>query len=163
MNIGGRILWSNLKVPGVTVSVSPEPKTYAAVFVVDKMIETGRSRNSKGQKIATLKPFEIGFDMITMEYEAGATGKKELSLPFKLGNLSFVYTTRADSRLIDVEYMMQFGSAGRRYEKIVPDVLMCGDVLVIRQKRKGQGIQSVEVLRKSSKIARRKVEVMNAL
>lgn len=158
MNIGGRILWSNLKMPGVTVSVSPEPKTYAAVFVVDKMIETGRNR-----RIATLKPFDIGFDLITMEYEAGATGKKELSLPFKMGNLSFLYTSRADSRLVDVEYMMQFGSAGKRYEKIVPDVLMSGDVLVVRQKRKGQGIHGVEVLRKVSKTARRKVEVMNAI
>ena len=158
MNIGGRILWSNLKIPGVTVSVSPEPKTYGAIFQVETMVEAG-----KNHRMATLKPFDLGYDLITMEYEADATGKKALSLPFKMGNLRFLYLSKADSKLVDVEHLMQFGMNGKRYEKIVPDVLMPGDLLVVRQKRKGQGIQGVEVLRGISKTTRRRVEVMNAL
>lgn len=158
MNIGGRILWSHLKVPGVTVSVSPAPKTYALVFQVDKMVDV-----TKNHRFATLKPFDLGYDQIVVEYEAGPMNKKQLSLPFKMGNLSLLYTAKTDSKLIDVEYFMKFGMDGRRFEKIVPDVLMAGDLLVVRQKPRGQGIQGVEVLRAISHQMRRKLEVMNAL
>lgn len=158
MNIGGRILWSHLKMAGVTVSVSPEPKTYGLVFQVDTMVDI-----TKNHRFATLKPFEVGYDQIVMEYQAGATGKKELSLPFKMGNLSLLYTSKTDSRLVDIEFLMKYGSGGKRFEKIVPDVLMAGDLFIVRQKPKGQGIYSVEVLRGISQAARRNMEVMNAL
>lgn len=159
MNIGGRILWSHLKVPGVTVSVSPAPKTYALVFQVDKMVEV-----KKNHRFATLKPFNVGYDQIIVEYDGrGPMNKKQLSLPFKMGNLSLLYTAKTDSKLIDVEHFMKFGMDGKRFEKVVPDVLMAGDLVVVRQKSKGQGIQGVEVLRAVTNQMRRKMEIMNAL
>lgn len=158
MNIGGRILWSHLKMPGVTVSVTPEPKAYGIVFRVENMVDV-----RKNHRFATLKPFDAGYDQIVVEYEAGITGKKELSLPYKIGNLSLLYMAKTDSKLVDVEFLMKHGMHGKRFERIVPDVLMAGDLFVVRQKSKGQGIHSVEILRGICATTRRKVDIVNAL
>ena len=158
MNIGGRILWSHLKMQGVTVSVSPEPKTYAVVFQVDKMVDV-----KKNHRFATLKPLEIGYDQIVVEYQAGAKRKNELSLPCKIGNLTLLYTAKADSQMIDIEFLMKYGMQGKMFEKIVPDVLMVGDLIAVRQRSRGHGIYGIEVLRGIAASMRRKMEKINAL
>ena len=142
MNIGGRILWSHLKTPSVTVSVQRSPKPQVYLYKVVNMVDMGR-----GGRTAIMQPFDTddGFEIIPMD--EGVNKKSKLSVPHKVGNLKFLYASKTQARMMDMNYVMNCALGGAGLERIVMDVLSPGDLLSVRPKRGGEGIQSVEALR----------------
>jgi len=142
MNIGGRILWSHLKTPSVTVSVQRSPRPQVYLYRVVNMVDMGR-----GGRTAIMQPFDTndGFEVIPMDQ--GQNKKSKLSVPHKVGNLKFLYASKKQAQIMDMNYVVNCALGGAGLEKIVMDVLSPGDLLAVRPKRGGEGIHSLEALR----------------
>jgi hypothetical protein len=142
MNIGGRILWSHLKTPGVTVSVQRAPAPQVYLYKVVNMVDMGRAGRT-----AIMHPFDTndGFEAIPMDKESHK--KTRLSVPHRVGNLQFLYASKERARIMDMNYVMNCAFSGAALEKIVLDVLSPGDLLAVRPKKGGEGIQSLDALR----------------
>ena len=111
MNIGGRILWSHLKTPGVTVSVQRAPKPQVYLYKVVNMVDMGRAGRT-----AIMHPFDTndGFEAIPMDKESHK--KTRLSVPHRVGNLQFLYASKERARIMDMNYVMNcaLNGAGRK-------------------------------------------------
>lgn len=142
MNIGGRILWSHLKTPGVTVSVQRTPKPQMYLYKVVNMVDMGRAGRT-----AIMHPFNTndGFEAVPMDKEGHK--KTRLSVPHRVGNLQFLYASKERARIMDMNYVMNCALNGAALEKIVLDVLSPGDLLAVRPKKSGEGIESLDALR----------------
>lgn len=160
MNIGGRILWSHLKVPGVTVSVQSAPKPRVYMFKVLNMVEVGAMGRT-----AIVQPFDPddGFEMMPMDEPRHSKGKGKLPVPYKVGNLKFMYASNKSIKLTDMDYVLNCTFGGNNVEKIVMEVLSPGDLLVVRPKRDMDGIKSVEALRVVSKFKKHKGAYLHAV
>lgn len=157
MNIGGRILWSHLKMPSVTVSVQTAPKPRVYMFRVLNMVEVGALGRT-----AIVEPFDPddGFEMALL----GDNDKSQkLPVPYKVGNLKFMYTGKKPVKLTDLDYVVNCTFGGNAVEKIVMEVLSPGDLLVVRPKRNLAGIKSVEALRVASRFKKHKGRYLHAV
>lgn len=157
MNIGGRILWSHLKMPGVTVSVQSAPRPRVYMFRVLNMLEVGALGRT-----AVVEPFDPddGFELSLM---AEREKFPKLPVPHKVGNLKFMYTGKKPVKLTDMDYVLNCTFGGSAVEKIVMEVLSPGDLLVVRPKRDLEGIKSVEALRVASRFKKHKGRYLHAV
>jgi hypothetical protein len=157
MNIGGRILWSHLKMPSVTVSVQTAPKPRVYMFRVLNMVEVGAMGRT-----AIVEPFhpDDGFDMSFMDQKEQSP---KLPVPYKVGDLKFMYTGKSPVKLTDLDYVVNCTFGGNTVEKIVMEVLSPGDLLVVRPKRDLGGIKSVEALRVASRFKKHKGVYLHAV
>lgn len=141
MNIGGRIMWSHLKMRGVTVSVQKAPRPYVYLYRVVNVMDLG-----KRGRTAVIEPFgaDDGFGIELMDAPRG--GKKVV--PARIGSLAFLNASKKQPRLSDVNYVAScvFGN-DVSLERVVADVIAPGDILSVRPKRVGEGIHSIETLR----------------
>lgn len=142
MNVGGRIMWSHLKTRNVTVSVARTPRPQVYLYKIVNLVDMGR-----GGRTAIMQPFDTqdGFEMIPMD-QAPAK-KSKLFVPHKAGNLRFLYASKKQPRIMDMNYVLNCALNGAGLERIVLDVLSPGDLLAVRPKRYSEGIHSIEALR----------------
>lgn len=112
MNIGGRILWSHLKTPGVTVSVQRAPKPQVYLYKVVNMVDMGHAGRT-----AIMHPFDTkdGFEAIPMDKNDHK--KTRLSVPHRVGNLQFLYASKERARIMDMNYVMNCALNGAGLEK----------------------------------------------
>ena len=157
MNIGGRILWSQLKIPGVTVSVKRAPKPHVCIYRVKQMVDMG----AQG-RMAMVEPFDTndGFELIMMDEQVQQ--KSKLSVPHKIGNLRFIYAASKKAVLTDLDYVLNCVLHKKQVDKVVLEVLSPGDLMVVRPKKQG-GIHSVEVLRIAGNMQKENNGHVNAL
>jgi hypothetical protein len=132
-----RYFWSHLKTKNVTVRVSPREESAGSVFRVSSMIDLGNGRQT-----------------VILDYMAGGAGergqicKEGMSIPFRMGNLDFIYTSQKNAAIQTVDALLSsLCKAGSRVEKIVTDVLAPGDLLVFRQQAKAKKIKMIDALR----------------
>lgn len=160
MIIGGRIMWSHLKMQGVTVSVRPAPKPKIYMLKVQKMLDMGRHGRT-----AIVEPFapDDGFEMVWMDEGMQREEKPRLPIPYKIGALKCLYASKKPIALTDMDYVMNCTLSGRRIEKIVLDVLMPGDLLIVKPKKCLSAIKSIEALRIVSRYKKQKGQYLYAV
>lgn len=132
-----RFYWSVLKTRTVTVSVQPRDSVKGVVFAVNKLIDIGDGRQT------------VFLDHVdapqASHRRAGANN--ELAIPFKMGNLDFVYISRRVPVVRDVSVLISELYKEAKVERIVPEVLSPGDLLVFRQGDDEAAIRMVDALR----------------
>ncbi|MCB1782440.1 MAG: hypothetical protein KDI13_00440 [Alphaproteobacteria bacterium] len=133
-----RYYWSHLKTKTVTVRVQPKAKALALVFRVSSVIDVGNGRQ-------TVVLDHVDFPA-SYRHRARAQ-KNDLAIPFKMGNLDFVYTSRGNPSVDNVQNLLEGLYQQAQIEKIVPEVVCPGDLLVFRQEGAGMKISMVEALR----------------
>lgn len=132
-----RYYWANLKTRNVTVSVSPKKKKEGVVFRVSNMIDLG-----SGRQTVMLEHVDY-----PKSYYCARGGDGSIAVPFRMGTLDFVYTSSKRPAVRDVNSLLSVLYKDVSLEKIVPDVLTPGDLLVFKHDRVTQKIQMVEALR----------------
>lgn len=131
-----RYFWSHLKTKTVTVRVTPKEDVAGLVFRVSNMIDLGNGRQTvvldhvASSDKRSLKPMKAG-----------------ASVPFRMGNLDFVYTSRQNPVVQNVSALLANLYKGSKVERIVPDVLSPGDLLVFRQQGDTMKIKMTDALR----------------
>ena len=133
-----RFYWSILKTKSVTVSVQPRETTKGVVFRVKSLVDIGQ-----GRQTVFLENLESPRAMA----RSPITASDELAVPFKMGNLDFVYTARKNPALREISGIISDLYKDAKLEKIVPEVLSPGDLLVFKQDGDSQGIKLVDTLR----------------
>ncbi|MCB9976396.1 MAG: hypothetical protein H6858_02200 [Rhodospirillales bacterium] len=132
-----RFYWSILKTRNVTVSVQPRDGVRGVVFAVNKLIDIGDGRQT------------VFLDHV--DSPQGSLKRKgvnnELAIPFKMGNLDFVYISRRVPVIRDVSVLISELYKEAKVERIVPEVLCPGDLLVFRQDEEEYKIRMVDALR----------------
>lgn len=132
-----RYYWANLKTRNVTVSVSPKKRKEGVVFRVGNMIDLGG-----GRQTVMLENVDYPQSYYRPKNKDGV-----LAVPFRMGTLDFVYTSPKQPAVRDVHSLLSVLYKDENLEKIVPDVLTPGDLLVFKHNRDTQEIQMVEALR----------------
>lgn len=131
-----RYYWSHLKTKSVTVRVRPEEKTIGLVFRVTNVIDVGSGRQT------------VVLDHVDFPQTFSRRYKKnDLAIPFKMGNLDFVYTSRGNPSVHSIRSLLADLYKDAQVERIVPEVLCPGDLLVFKQTEKSMKIKMVEALR----------------
>lgn len=131
-----RYYWSHLKTRNVTVTVKPKAKTMALVFRVSNVIDLGNGRQT------------VVLDHVDFPQSCHRHLKKnELAIPLKMGTLDFVYTSRGNPSVSNVQTLIAGLYKEAQVEKIVPEVLCPGDLLVFKQQGASMKISMIEVLR----------------
>lgn len=134
---GKRYLWSHLKTKTVTVRVSQREDFGAgAIFCVSKLIDIGRGRQTVFLNYVDMP------DLDDLRFK-----KNELAIPFKMGNLDFVYTSRSVPKVQNVSLLLSKLCRQVKLVRIVPEVICPGDLLVFRQEKNSVKIQMAETLR----------------
>ncbi|HRQ61776.1 MAG TPA: hypothetical protein PLO23_09755 [Alphaproteobacteria bacterium] len=135
MNVYNRSHWTNLKVPGVTVSVSPRPDPKAAVFMVKSIIDDGRGRQS----------IVLG-DPEFLILEAEYLMEPRRFIPPALGKTTLIYTGRFAMHIPHLHKALADFYKTSRVEHITPDVLQPGDFVVFKRGKGGQILESLRVM-----------------
>ena len=131
-----RYYWSHLKTRNVTVRVKPKEKTIGLVFRVTNMIDIGDGRQT------------VILDHVDFPKSFHRRRKaEELAIPFKMGNLDFVYTSKGNPSVHSVQSVIETIYKEAQVEKIVPEVLCPGDLLVFKQSGRSMKIKMIEALR----------------
>jgi len=131
-----RYYWSHLKTKNVTVRVKPKEKTIGLVFRVTNMIDIGNGRQ-------TVVLDHIDFPRTFHRRK----NNEDLAIPFKMGHLDFVYTSKGNPSVHSVQSVIETIYKESHVEKIVPEVLCPGDLLVFKQAGKSMKIKMIEALR----------------
>lgn len=133
---GNRYFWSHLKTKNVTVRVTPRASEQGLVFRVNNLIDIGNGRQT------------VVLDHVDHPDMTYRRPKKAgLAVPFKMGALDFVYTSRQNPCIQNVRQLLSSLYKESRVEKIVPEVLSPGDLMVFRQDGPEMKIKMVETLR----------------
>ncbi len=132
-----RFYWSILKTRTVTVSVQPRDGIRGVVFAVSKLVDIGDGRQT------------VFLNHVDTQQVAPRRNSvnNELAIPFKMGNLDFVYISRRVPVIRDVSVLISELYKEAKVERIVPEVLSPGDLLVFRPAEEQQKIQMVDALR----------------
>lgn len=131
-----RYFWSHLKTKNVTVRVSPKDEPAGVVFRVSNMIDVGKGRQT------------VILDYVEDIHSAYRRPRRQgLSIPFRMGNLDFVYTSRQNPMVQNVDALLLSLYKGAKVERIVTEVLSPGDLLVFRQHSKTLKIKMIDALR----------------
>lgn len=132
-----RYFWSHLKTRSVTVRVQLRKRSTGVVFRVGNMIDMGNN----------------GRQMVMLEYVDypqkcyARKGTGDVAIPFRMGHLDFVYTSLRKPEIRNVNNLLSTLYKDGEIEKIVPDVLCPGDLLVFKQEKNSLKIKMVEALR----------------
>ncbi|MCL4679100.1 MAG: hypothetical protein KJ017_10985 [Alphaproteobacteria bacterium] len=135
-----RFYWSVLKTRSVTVSVRPREGIRGVAFSVNKIIDIG-----SGRQTVFLDHLEHPDQKAASARRSGVNN--ELAIPFKMGNLDFVYISRRTPAIRDISVLISELYKNAKIERIVPEVLCPGDILVFRQDEQEQKIKMVDALR----------------
>ncbi|MDH5721993.1 MAG: hypothetical protein OEY94_01560 [Alphaproteobacteria bacterium] len=130
-----RYFWSHVKMHNVTVSVKPRKSTQGVVFRVVNMIDIGDGRQT------------VVLGALNGVENRVAEGSDFPAVPFRMGSLDFVYTSRRVPSLCDYRHLITSTYPEARIEEIVPEVLAPGDLLVFRQKRGENSIKLAGAMR----------------
>lgn len=133
-----RFYWSHLQMSRVTVRVSPVVKEKGVVFRVKHMVDLGA-----GRQTVTLENIDYPDGSIYKRSEK----KDPVPVPFRMGSFDFVYTSRLQPALRNVQTMLSTLYKTEKVEKITPDVLAPGDILVFKQDGNSAAIKMVDALR----------------
>ncbi len=143
MNIYNRILWSELKMTNVTVSVQPKPDLPAFVFRVMNIMELGR-----GKRTVMLGDIDAPLECVQMKY------KNPLAMPERIGCTNLIYTNGCGFAIVNVPKAIDAYCKFYRHasdelivEKIVPDVLRPGDFLSFKKLRESDTKHTIETFR----------------
>lgn len=131
-----RFYWSHLQTKTATVRVQPrvyEPT--GMVFSVRNMIDLG-----KGRQTVTLDPVEH-------PEQPYRKPKNEIAVPFCMGQMDFLYTSRKKPVLSNVNNLLSTLYKKSGVERIVVDVLAPGDLLVFEQEKEALRIKMIDCLR----------------
>lgn len=135
-----RYLWSVLKTRSVTVSVRPREGMRGAAFSVNKVVDVGN-----GRQTVFLDHLEHPEEKTLPHRRPSANN--ELAIPFKMGNLDFVYISRRVPAVRDVGVLISELYKDAKIVRIVPDVVCPGDILVFRNDYQERTIKMVDALR----------------
>ncbi len=131
-----RYYWSHLKTKTATVRVSPKKPQKGIVFRVGNMIDLGN-----GRQTVTLE--HVDHPKNYRSYK----GSNNIAVPFCMGNLDFIYTSKTQPRLQNVHNLLSTLYKDSNVEKIVIDVLSPGDILVFKQENNTIKMKIIDVLR----------------
>lgn len=131
-----RYYWSHLKTRNVTVSVTPKKKKKGIVFRVSGMIDMGM-----GRKTVMLEHVDYPKTYVLRP------DTRDVAVPFKMGALDFIYASAKKPSLRNVRNLLATLYDGFDVEKIVPEVLSPGDLLVFQQEEETTRIRLVDTLR----------------
>lgn len=132
-----RYYWSHLKTSSVTVRVQPKKRTTGVIFRVGNMIDLGNN----GRQMVMLEHVDYPDNY----YACKGTG--DVAIPFRMGHLDFVYTSLRKPEIRNINALLSALYKKGGVEKIVPDVLCPGDLLVFKQEKGSLKIKMVEALR----------------
>ena len=133
---GNRFYWSHLKTKNVTVRVSPQKKQKGIVFRVCNMIDLGSGRQT------------VMLEHVDYPKTYGLRqNDKDVPVPFRMGSLDFVYTSGCKPAMRDVNNLLSSLYKDEQVEKIVPDVLTPGDLLVFTHEKDTMKIKLSQTLR----------------
>lgn len=131
-----RYYWSHLKTKSITVRVTPRSSEQGLVFRVNNLIDVGNGKQT------------IILDHVDHPERVQRRPKNpSLAIPLRMGAIDFVYTSRQNPCIQNVRQLLSLIYRGARIEKIVPEVLSPGDLIVFRQEGSSMKIKLVEVLR----------------
>lgn len=143
MNIYNRTLWSELKLPNLTVRVEPRPELPAFVFRVISILELGR-----GKRTIILGDIDSPMEYVQMKY------KNPHAMPERVGCTNFVYVRGCGLAITNVPKAIaaycrfyQGASDDLAVEKVVPDVLRPGDFLSFKKICESDTKHSIETYR----------------
>ncbi|MBI1300262.1 MAG: hypothetical protein GC137_01255 [Alphaproteobacteria bacterium] len=131
-----RFYWSHFKTKNVTVRVSPKKRQRGLVFKINNMIDLGF-----GRQTITLDNVHYP-NAIAYNY-----GYEDVAVPFRMGGYDFIYTSRKAPKLLHVNSLLSALYKEDEVEKIVPDILCPGDLLVFTQDKSSMKIRMLEALR----------------
>ncbi len=131
-----RYFWSHLKMGSVTISVKPKKKETGVIFRVGSMVDTGR-----GRQVVMLEHIDY-----PSQYHIRRKGG-DVAIPFRMGNMDFVYTSLRKPELRNVNTLLSALYKKGEVERIVPDVICPGDLLIFKQDKGSLKIKTVEALR----------------
>ncbi|MFP4097437.1 MAG: hypothetical protein ACLFP8_04695 [Alphaproteobacteria bacterium] len=132
-----RYYWSHLKTNSVTVRVRPKIKETGVIFRVGNMVDTGR-----GRQVVMLDHIDY-----PKTYHIRKKKDAEVAVPFRMGDIDFIYTSLRKPELRNVNTLLSALYNKGEIERIVPDVICPGDLLVFKQNRGSLKIKTVEALR----------------
>tara|TARA_B100001989_G_scaffold47492_1_gene30444 strand:- start:2347 stop:2805 length:459 start_codon:yes stop_codon:yes gene_type:complete len=131
-----RYYWSHFKMQNVTVSVKPKQKTQGVVFRVINMIDIGN-----GRQTVVLESVDYP------EPSAAKSSNDGFTVPFRMGELDFVYASRQNPSLCDYRHLISCVYPDAKIEEIVPEVLAPGDLLVFKQNKADGSIKMAGAMR----------------
>jgi hypothetical protein len=131
-----RYYWSHLKTKTVTVRVSPKNEPLGIIYKVSSMIDVGR-----GRQTVVLEHFDAPANSRPV-----SRGGKALPVPLRMGSFDFVYTSRQVPAVRNIGFLTGALYNGAKIERIVPDVLCPGDLLVFKQGPDGK-LNMIDALR----------------
>ncbi|MGB0719316.1 MAG: hypothetical protein ACPGRX_02525 [Bdellovibrionales bacterium] len=129
MNINNRTLWSSLKVPGATVSVSRAPSPAFTVLKVASLIDTGRTHQTIVLENAF--PGLEENDPILQEI-ARATSRNRMAIPPKIAHLNCVFTGRRPRLVLNPYKALQQEIATAKLMPVVAEVAAPGDYMLFK-------------------------------
>ncbi len=129
MNIAGRMLWTHLKLPGITVSVQPKPAVYGYAFEAQSVTDLGCDR-----RIAALKSLD---SVLSRASRFALQFAEPVKLPRRIGALELLYTSRMECAPANIEKIMQAHCGNARLRKVSYDVLMPGDIVIFKETPEG--------------------------
>lgn len=131
-----RFYWSHFKTKNVTVRVSPKKRQRGLVFKINNMIDLGYGRQT------------ITLDNIHFPNALACdVACDEVAVPFRMGGYDFIYTSRQTPKLLHVNSLLSTLYKEDEVERIVPDILCPGDLLVFAQDKSSMKIRMLEALR----------------
>lgn len=131
-----RFYWSHLQTKTTTVRVQPkiyEPR--GLVFSVGNMIDLGTGRQT------------VMLDPVEHPEQPHRKQKDDIAVPFCMGNMDFLYTSRKKPVLSNVNNLLSKLYKKSGVERIVVDVLAPGDLLVFEQEKEALRIKMIDCLR----------------
>lgn len=131
-----RYYWTHLKTRNVTVRVQPKDDPMGVVFQVKNMVDSG-----KGRQMVVL----THVDHLDQAFRRPKQG--DVAVPFKMGDLDFVYTSRQNPCMQNVAVLLGCLYQGQQVERIVLDVLSPGDILVFRRQKGETNMNIAEAFR----------------
>lgn len=147
-----RYYWSHLKTRSVTVSVKPSKRKKGIVFRVSGMIDVGNGRQT------------VMLEHVDYPKSYGLKDNcRDVAVPFRMGHLDFIYASGKRPSLRNIKSLLSTVYKNSCVEKIVPEVLAPGDLLVFEQDEESGSLRMVNTLRVVQENSYKKSRVKNAL
>ncbi len=154
-----RYHWSKLKTKTVTVSVKShdDDGSKGMAFRVNKLIDVGTGRQTVflDNYVSNRNDRGSDRDCYASGRIAGGGGARESlrgkrdnpPIPFRMGSFDIVYISRDVPVLTDISVLISDICKDVKVEKIVPEVLTPGDLLLFKQEGRDMRIKMVDALR----------------
>ncbi len=131
-----RYYWSHLKTKTATVRVSPKKPQKGVVFRVSNMIDLGCGRQ-------TVMLEHVDYPKTYSK----RIRDNSVAVPFCMGELDFIYTSKDKPKIQNVHNLLSTLYKDDNVEKIVPEVISPGDLLVFKKEGDTMKIKMIQALR----------------